>query len=183
MRALFAADLDELGCRLLRELLPCSRTADAESTEIYLKEPYVMAGDVYSGALAGRGGWTWYTGAAGWMYRTIVECYYGLRVKNGSLTIRPHMTEGKATVRARINGCDITAEIEAHGGGEHRVCVDGAQYGTDTFVLLLSVGQERSRRQGTDRLQLPNAKIVDFCRILLYNNCKWRTCSQWRQAI
>ena len=135
VRALFAADLDELGCRLLRELLPCSRTADAESTEIYLKEPYVMAGDVYSGALAGRGGWTWYTGAAGWMYRTIVECYYGLRVKNGSLTIRPHMTEGKATVRARINGCDITAEIEAHGGGEHRVCVDGAQYGTDTFVL------------------------------------------------
>jgi len=56
----------------------------------YRVEPYVVAADVY--ALAphtGRGGWTWYTGSAGWMYRLLVESLLGLRIEGDTLRIAP----------------------------------------------------------------------------------------------
>ena len=59
---------------------PCADSAEDIAT--YKVEPYVVAADVY--ALAphtGRGGWTWYTGSAGWMYRLIVESLLGLRLE------------------------------------------------------------------------------------------------------
>jgi cellobiose phosphorylase len=51
----------------------------------YKVEPYAMAADVYSVAPhAGRGGWSWYTGSAAWMYRLIVESLLGLRLATAS---------------------------------------------------------------------------------------------------
>ena len=56
----------------------------------YKVEPYVVAADVYAVAPhVGRGGWTWYTGSAGWMYRLVVESLLGLRVADGRLRIVP----------------------------------------------------------------------------------------------
>lgn len=54
------------------------------------KDPYVLASDVY--ALAphvGRGGWTWYTGSAGWMYRFILESLLGVRVEAANVYVAP----------------------------------------------------------------------------------------------
>ena len=63
-------------------------SADAVAT--YKVEPYVAAADVYAVAPhEGRGGWTWYTGSAGWMYRLIVESLLGLTVENDRLRLRP----------------------------------------------------------------------------------------------
>ena len=65
-----------------------SRTAEAAAT--YKVEPYVVAADVY--ALAphtGRGGWTWYTGSAGWMYRLVVESLLGLKLEADRLCFAP----------------------------------------------------------------------------------------------
>ncbi|NTV96269.1 MAG: cyclic beta 1-2 glucan synthetase, partial [Thiobacillus sp.] len=65
-----------------------AKTDDAIAT--YKVEPYVMAADVY--ALAphtGRGGWTWYTGSAGWMYRLVIESLLGLRLESDRLYIAP----------------------------------------------------------------------------------------------
>lgn len=57
----------------LKMLLPTSHSYNPESAETYRVEPYVMAADVYSAPPnEGRGGWTWYTGAAGWMYGCIL---------------------------------------------------------------------------------------------------------------
>jgi cellobiose phosphorylase len=65
-----------------------SRTAGAVST--YKVEPYVVAADVYAIAPhTGRGGWTWYTGAAGWYYRHILESLLGFRRQGGTLQIVP----------------------------------------------------------------------------------------------
>ena len=51
---------------------------------LYKIEPYVTAGDVYSVAPhTGRGGWSWYTGSAGWMYRLITESLLGLKLEDG----------------------------------------------------------------------------------------------------
>ena len=53
-------------------------------------EPYVVAADVYSQPPhTGRGGWTWYTGSAGWMYRVGVEAILGLSLDRGALRVDP----------------------------------------------------------------------------------------------
>jgi cellobiose phosphorylase len=58
--------------------------------DTYKVEPYVMAADVYGTAPhAGRGGWTWYTGSAGWMYRMIVESLLGVRRVGNTLMVEP----------------------------------------------------------------------------------------------
>jgi cyclic beta-1,2-glucan synthetase len=60
--------------KILRILNPVERARDPEAVWRYGLEPYVTAADVYStGELAGRGGWSWYTGSAGWMYRVWTE--------------------------------------------------------------------------------------------------------------
>ncbi len=70
-----------------------SRSSDAVAT--YKVEPYVMAADVYSVAPhTGRGGWTWYTGSAGWMYRLIVESLLGLHRENDKLSVLPCVPNG-----------------------------------------------------------------------------------------
>ncbi len=74
---------------LLRMINPVSRRSAAQ-IETYKVEPYVMAADVYGVAPhTGRGGWTWYTGSAGWMYRLIVESLLGLTRCGNSLRIEP----------------------------------------------------------------------------------------------
>jgi cellobiose phosphorylase len=56
----------------------------------YKVEPYVVAADVYAVAPhTGRGGWTWYTGSAGWMYRLITESLLGLQREGNTLRIKP----------------------------------------------------------------------------------------------
>ena len=65
---------------LLAMINPVNHAATAEGAARYKVEPYVMAADVYSVAPhTGRGGWSWYTGSAGWMYRLIVESLLGVR--------------------------------------------------------------------------------------------------------
>ena len=60
----------------------------------YKVEPYVMAGDIYTKPQhAGRGGWTWYTGSAGWMYRLITESLLGLRLEVNRLHVNPRIPE------------------------------------------------------------------------------------------
>jgi cellobiose phosphorylase len=70
---------------------PIRHSSNQERMRVYKVEPYVLAADVYSiPPHQGRGGWTWYTGSAGWMYRLIVEVLLGLRLEGGSrLTFRP----------------------------------------------------------------------------------------------
>ena len=67
---------------LLGIINPVNRAATADDMARYRVEPYVMAADVYTVAPhTGRGGWSWYTGSSGWMYRLIVESLLGLQLK------------------------------------------------------------------------------------------------------
>jgi cyclic beta-1,2-glucan synthetase len=75
---------------LFAMLNPLNHTRNAEEIQRYRVEPYVVAADVYSQAPHdGRGGWTWYTGSAGWMYRVGVEEILGLTRRGGGLHIEP----------------------------------------------------------------------------------------------
>ncbi|MDH4566337.1 cyclic beta 1-2 glucan synthetase [Pseudomonas sp. BN414] len=67
----------------------------ADAIEIYKVEPYVLAADVYAMAPhEGRGGWSWYTGAAGWMYRLILESLLGVQREGASLRFEPVLPAG-----------------------------------------------------------------------------------------
>jgi cyclic beta-1,2-glucan synthetase len=75
---------------LFHLLNPINHTRNAADVERYKTEPYVTAGDVYAHpAHAGRGGWTWYTGSAGWMYRAGLESILGLKRCGASFALDP----------------------------------------------------------------------------------------------
>ncbi len=80
---------------LFRLICPVNHGTTPEQVAIYRVEPYVIAADVYAVAPhVGRGGWSWYTGSAGWMYRLIVESLLGLRIDGGErLRLEPVIPE------------------------------------------------------------------------------------------
>jgi len=75
---------------LFRMLNPITRTLSRANVQRYKVEPYVLAGDVYAEPPhVGRGGWTWYTGAAGWFHRAGMEGMLGFRLRGATLCIDP----------------------------------------------------------------------------------------------
>jgi cyclic beta-1,2-glucan glucanotransferase len=80
----------ERAWELFAMLNPVHHGGTADAIERYKVEPYVMCADIYGAAPhTGRGGWTWYTGAAGWMYRLTVETLLGLQLEVDRLRIAP----------------------------------------------------------------------------------------------
>jgi cellobiose phosphorylase len=77
---------------LLDLINPVNHARDAAGVATYKVEPYVMAADVYGVAPhIGRGGWSWYTGSAGWMYRLVIESLLGLRLSTTAEGARLHL--------------------------------------------------------------------------------------------
>ena len=75
---------------LFEILNPVSHSSNQISAGIYKAEPYVVSADVYAAeGSEGRGGWSWYTGAAGWMYRFITEYLLGIKKQCDTLTVSP----------------------------------------------------------------------------------------------
>jgi cellobiose phosphorylase len=75
---------------LFNMIQPVNHSSDPASAGVYKVEPYVMAGDVYAGAgHEGRGGWTWYTGSAGWTYQFVTGSLLGMQQNGGSLDFHP----------------------------------------------------------------------------------------------
>jgi cyclic beta-1,2-glucan synthetase len=117
---------------LFRMINPINHAFDPASVETYRVEPYVVAADVYSqDRHIGRGGWTWYTGSAGWMYRVGAEALLGVNLHRGALRIDPCIPSGwkgyEVTYRT------ATAEFRIHVENPDGVCrgvksveIDGA---------------------------------------------------------
>jgi cellobiose phosphorylase len=75
---------------LLTMINPVNHAGSQEKIATYKVEPYVVAADVYAvSPHIGRGGWSWYTGSAGWMYRLILESLLGLRLEVDKLRFVP----------------------------------------------------------------------------------------------
>ena len=90
--------------RYFTYLSPAHRAQHPTWGAAYAIEPYVMAGDVYTQPpYVGRGGWSWYTGAAAWMHRAAVESMFGLRLGAQDLSFRPclpsHWPQAELTLR------------------------------------------------------------------------------------
>ncbi len=80
----------ERAWELLTMINPVNHARSAAAIDVYKAEPYVVAADVYSlTPHTGRGGWSWYTGSAGWMYRLVIESLLGLRLEGSKLHLAP----------------------------------------------------------------------------------------------
>jgi len=107
-------DGDKAGA-LFSMLNPINHARTLAEVERYKVEPYVVAADVYSmPPHAGRGGWTWYTGSAAWMYRAGIENIIGLQVRAGQLRLNPCIPKAwpsfRATFRSRSSRYEILVE-------------------------------------------------------------------------
>jgi cyclic beta-1,2-glucan synthetase len=120
----------DLATRLFATLLPTQHTQTAESIERYRVEPYVVAADVYSVfPHNGRGGWTWYTGAAGWLYRLGLEMILGLQRRDGTWRIDPCIPSHWPRFALTLRDGETRYEIEVENprrvcGGVERVTLD-----------------------------------------------------------
>ena len=84
----------EAAWKSFKALSPAHRSQHARRGAVYELEPYVMAGDIYGAApYVGRGGWSWYTGSAAWLYRSSIETLLGLQVRQGELSLTPRIPE------------------------------------------------------------------------------------------
>jgi cyclic beta-1,2-glucan synthetase len=103
---------------------PVHHGDSAEAIARYKVEPYVVAADVYTNAQhAGRGGWTWYTGSAAWMYRLIIESLLGLQLAVDHLRVAPLLPAGWGAFDVHYRHRRTTYHIHVRGpaGGGQRV--------------------------------------------------------------
>jgi cyclic beta-1,2-glucan synthetase len=121
----------ERAWELFAMLNPINRGSQPEAMERYKVEPYVMSADIYGAAPhTGRGGWTWYTGAAGWMYRLSVETLLGLQLEGDHLRIAPCVPDDWESYKIHYRYRDTSYHIEINCPGEKsnhatRITMDG----------------------------------------------------------
>jgi cyclic beta-1,2-glucan synthetase len=97
---------------------PINHSSTRAGIHRYKVEPYVVCADVYSSPQhVGRGGWTWYTGSAGWMYRTAVEGILGIKLRGQVLTVNP-------CIPCAWTGFEITYR---YGSSRYRIAVENPQ--------------------------------------------------------
>ena len=107
----------------------------------YKVEPYVVAADVYAVAPhLGRGGWTWYTGSAGWMYRLLIETLLGINLEGDQLHLAPRLPESwpgfKVHYRYRQTVYHITiARLAAGSPQTNQLTIDGQVASGTTFSI------------------------------------------------
>jgi len=120
---------------------PVTHAATPEAVALYRVEPYVVAADVYAvPPHTGRGGWSWYTGSAGWMYQLITESLLGLRLDVDKLRFAPCLPPGwssyKIHYRYRETFYHITIRNGDSGLAVKRVVADGGEQ-AEMCVLLV----------------------------------------------
>jgi cyclic beta-1,2-glucan synthetase len=131
---------------LFRMLNPIHHAGTAERAARYMVEPYVVAADICGVAPhAGRGGWTWYTGSAGWMYRLGLEAILGLRTKGSTFTVSPCIPRDWPGYTVNYTRGETVYQISVHNPqrvNQHvkQVTLDGEVL-SSTDIPLLSDGK------------------------------------------
>ena len=106
-----------------------SRTKDASNK--YKVEPYVIAADIYGASnLAGRGGWTWYTGSSSWYYKAGIEYIMGIKIENGYMKFNPCISKEwkEYTMRYKWKNSVYNIKIknpDSKNTGISKIIVDG----------------------------------------------------------
>ena len=123
---------------LLALINPVNHGRSAQAIATYKTEPYVVAADVYAmPPHTGRGGWTWYTGSAGWLYRLIVESLLGLRREGERLHIAPCLPEEWKMYSLSYRYRDTMYRITVvQNGANSGATLDGVDQGDEGIPLV-----------------------------------------------
>ncbi len=139
----FAAMGDnERAWELFTLLNPVNHGCTPEQIATYKVEPYVIAADVYAVAPhTGRGGWTWYTGSAGWMYRLLIEALLGVHREGDRLRLAPRLPKTWNTCKIHYRYRQtvyhiVINRLEADAPDANRLIIDGRQLDSTTFPLV-----------------------------------------------
>ena len=132
--------------RLFEMLNPINHARTLDETARYMVEPYVIAADVYSHPQhIGRGGWTWYTGSASWLYRLGVEYILGLKLHGDHFTIEPCIPSNWPGYSMVYRRGETSYRISVENGsgescGLHAIELDGSPL-SDCKVRIVDDGQ------------------------------------------
>jgi cellobiose phosphorylase len=148
----------ERAWELARMINPVMHGRTAEGTATYKVEPYVVTADVYAvPPHVGRGGWSWYTGSSGWMYRLILESLLGLTRTATHLKLEPRMPPEWSSFTLTYRHADTSYEIRVvrNGTPTPQLTVDGVPQ-HDQLIELSGSGGVRQVE-----LLLPQAPRLD----------------------
>ena len=118
--------------QVFNRINPISRTLNIDSARHYAREPYVVAGDIGTqDGVAGKGGWSWYTGAASWCWQLGVESILGLRPIVGGFSVAPALPQAwggaELVIKSDQGDLHVTIADPTHRGrGQLELTVDGA---------------------------------------------------------
>ena len=133
---------------LLPMINPINHAISSEAIEVYKVEPYAVAADIYAlSPHTGRGGWTWYTGSAGWMYRLILESFLGLKLEADRLNFKPCLPADWETYKIHYRYRETVYHItilQMHAANDGIMAtVDGVER-NDGSILLVDDRREHS---------------------------------------
>ena len=140
--ALARLGLGDEAMELFHMVNPINHMRTPEGLEQYRTEPYAVAADVYAHPMhLGRGGWTWYTGSAGWMYQAAVEALVGLRRAGSTFSISPCVPAmwREFSIDWRVGGATYHIAVENpdhRSSGVRSVVLDGSAVDPDAIPLV-----------------------------------------------
>jgi cyclic beta-1,2-glucan synthetase len=152
---------------LFQMLNPITHADSPNGVDVYKVEPYVVAADVYTAkGHLGRGGWTWYTGSASWMYRVALESMLGFQQRGGLLYIEPCIPTSwkEFTIEYRFGGSTYEITVENPDGlerGAVELTVDGN--GMEKAIRLVDDGKHHrvtAALRSSPSLQSQQAKAL-----------------------
>ncbi len=122
--------------RYFQMINPINRTANESSVKKYKVEPYVIAADIYSSeAFPGRGGWTWYTGSAGWFYRVGIQELLGIHKQGDKLKLEPKIPIAWNGFKLTYKYMDTTYDITVDKSSKESLKLDGKSHISNTINL------------------------------------------------
>ncbi|MBQ6323433.1 MAG: hypothetical protein IJI22_01200 [Bacilli bacterium] len=137
LMALIKAGYHDRAYRYYQKINPINRTKTVNDINKYKVEPYVIAADIYSAeSFPGRGGWTWYTGSAGWFYRVGVQDILGIKKRGNKLKLDPRMPIAWDGFRAIYKYQNTTYNIEVIRKNKEKVVFDNKNIISSTITLV-----------------------------------------------
>ena len=125
---------------LIQMINPLNHGSTAAGIKKYKTEPYVIAADVYAVENhEGMGGWTWYTGSAGWMYQLLAESFFGLKRTGNRLTIKPCIPDSWTSfdIKYKFGETEYHLKIERDPSArEMKILLDGSDQGSNELLLV-----------------------------------------------
>ena len=132
LMALIKAGYHDRAYRYFQMINPVNRTKERKDVEQYRVEPYVIAADIYSSEFfPGRGGWTWYTGSAGWFYRVGTQDILGVHKMGDKLKLDPRIPVAWDGFKMKYRYMDTIYDIDVKKGKKEDLKLDGKNVSGD----------------------------------------------------